>query len=279
MKRRFEQVDVFATGPFSGNPLAVVLDGSGLTDQQMQSFAAWTNLSETTFVLPPTDPLADYRVRIFTASLELPFAGHPTLGTCHAWLRMSDAQPHNEHEIVQECGVGLVRIRRAGSDLAFAAPPLIRSGGVDAAVRAEVCEQLQLSDGDIVDVQWIDNGPGWIGVLLHDAEAVLQLTPSRTGHLKLGVVGPYPPGSEYAIEVRGLFPSSDGTVFEDPVTGSMNASVAQWLLGNGRLTSPYLSRQGTVIGRSGRISIEQTGADIWVGGTTVTRISGEVVID
>jgi PhzF family phenazine biosynthesis protein len=279
MDRQFQQVDVFATTPLSGNPLAVVLDGSGLSDDSMQRFANWTNLSETTFVFPPNDTRADYRVRIFTASAELPFAGHPTLGTCHVWLT-NGGRPQNHAEIIQECGVGLVRVRRSeNGDLAFAAPPLIRSGPIDWATRAAVVEQLQITDDEIVDVEWIDNGPGWIGVLLASDEAVLAMRPSRVGHLKLGVVGLTKPGMSHAIEVRGLFPAPDGTVFEDPVTGSMNASVAQWLLGTGRLQSPYIARQGTAIGRAGRISIEEVGADVWVGGKTVTRVTGSVEID
>jgi PhzF family phenazine biosynthesis protein len=273
--RRFEQVDVFSELPYRGNPLAVVVDGDGLSDGEMSRFANWTNLSETTFLLPPTDQRADYRVRIFTASYELPFAGHPTLGSCHAWLA-SGASPNSDEYVIQECGVGLVRIRRSTGRLAFAAPPLIRSGPIDEATTLAVLAQLNISPDQIIDAQWIDNGPGWLGVLLASADEVLSLRPASIGHHKVGVIGPYPAGSECAYEVRALFPSPDGVVIEDPVTGSLNASLAQWLLGSGRATSPYVASQGTRLGRAGRVFVDQEGDDIWIGGHTVTCIAGSV---
>jgi PhzF family phenazine biosynthesis protein len=276
MTRPFRQVDVFTTEPYLGNPVAVVLEADGLTTGQMQRFARWTNLSETTFVLTPTTDAADYRVRIFTPSQELPFAGHPTLGTCHAWLEHSGATPSGE--VVQECGVGLVRIRPGGLGRAFAAPPLIRSGPVDAALLDRVAGILGLAVTDVVAAEWVDNGPGWLAVLLESADDVLALRPGPVGELDIGVVGPYPPGSPEAVEVRAFFPVAGATV-EDPVTGSLNASVAQWLIGNGRLTAPYLASQGTALGRRGRVQISQDAdGTIWVGGGAVTCVSGQVEI-
>lgn len=272
--RRFSQVDVFTDVPYRGNPVAVVLDAEGLSDEEMRQFANWTNLSETTFVLPPADPDADYRVRIFTPSEELPFAGHPTLGTCHAWLAGGGA-PKRDGVIVQECGVGLVTLRRSDGRLAFAAPPLIRSGPVDASTRTHLAEVLNVDPGLIADAQWVDNGPGWVAVLLPDAATVLSLRRPAID-LPVGVVGRYPPGGPADIEVRGFFPAGDLT-FEDPVTGSLNASVAQWLTGSGQLTAPYVSSQGTALGRAGRVYISRDDdGTIWVGGGTVGCITGEV---
>ncbi len=277
MIRRFQQVDVFTAVPYLGNPLAVVIDGEGLSDADMQRFANWTNLSETTFLVPPTDPEADYRVRIFTATSELPFAGHPTLGSCHVWLA-SGGKAKQSDRIVQECGVGLVTIRRVGERLAFAAPPLLRSGDVDDATQTEVLAQLQIDADQVIAMQWADNGPGWIGVLLRDADTVLAVKPRPNGELKLGVIGFYPPGSPFAYEVRGLYPSN-GVVFEDPVTGSLNASVAQWLIGTEKVSGPYVASQGTVIGRAGRVYVDhEDGGPIWIGGDTVTCIDGTVTI-
>ena len=277
MNRRFQQVDVFTNVAYRGNPLAVVVDGSGISDTAMQEFANWTNLSETTFLVEPTDPAADYRVRIFTPSLELPFAGHPTIGSCHAWLQ-AGGEPKSTDRIVQECGVGLVPIKRDGPRLAFAAPALLRAGAVDGDTQSEVLAQLQLEPSEIVNMQWADNGPGWIAVLLKDAQAVLDMKPRATGRLDLGVVGLYPPGGPFAYEVRGFFPA-DGIVFEDPVTGSLNASVAQWLISGERVAAPYVASQGTVMGRSGRIFVDQdTTGQVWIGGDAVTCISGTVTI-
>jgi PhzF family phenazine biosynthesis protein len=274
MSRAFSQVDVFTATPYQGNPLAVVLDGDGLSTEEMRRFANWTNLSETTFVLPPTQPGADYRVRIFTPSTELPFAGHPTLGTCHAWLEAGGV-PKGPERIVQECEAGLVPLRRIEAGLAFAAPPLLRSGPVDEPLVERVAGLLGIAREEIVDAEWADNGPGWVAVLLRSAEAVLALRPG-TVDLDLGVVGPYPPGSPCAFELRAFFPLQGSTV-EDPVTGSLNASVAQWLLRTGRATAPYVASQGTALGRAGRVHIITDPDDaVWVGGSTVTCVRGEV---
>jgi PhzF family phenazine biosynthesis protein len=272
MSRRFSQVDVFGSGACSGNPVAVVLDAEGMTGEEMQRFARWTNLSETTFVLPPTRAGADYRVRIFTPALELPFAGHPTLGTCHAWLEGA-AEPAGANEIVQQCEAGLVRIRRGEDRLAFAAPPLLRSGPASEEEAARVVAALGLDPAEALAVEWVDNGPGWIAVLLESAERVLALEPGAVD-LDIGVVGFHPPGAEAAIEVRAFFPL-DGLAAEDPVTGSLNAAVAQWLLGSGRLTAPYLATQGSAIGRAGRVHVDRDdGGTIWVGGRTETVLTG-----
>ena len=277
MLRPFSQVDVFTATPYRGNPLAVVLDGTGLSTEQMQRFANWTNLSETTFVLPPGDPGADYRVRIFTGSSELPFAGHPTLGTCHAWLEAGGV-PKEGGTIVQECGAGMVTVRRTDDGLAFKAPGLLRSGPADEALLERVAGILGIPRAEILDAEWADNGPGWLAVLLRDADAVLALRPGATD-LDLGVVGPYPPGSPQQFEVRAFSPAGGGTdgMVEDPVTGSLNASVAQWLLRTGRAAAPYVAAQGTVLGRAGRVHVSTDAAGaVWVGGSTVTCVSGQV---
>jgi len=274
--RRFEQVDVFTTTPYAGNPVAVVLDANGLSAEEMQRLANWTNLSETTFLLPPSVPEADYRVRIFTPVAELPFAGHPTLGTCHAWLG-AGGEPRRDGVTVQECGAGLVPIRRTPDGLAFAAPPLVRSGPVEESLVEEIASAFGLEREAIVDVAWADNGPGWVALMLESADAVLALRP-RFIDLDVGVVAPRPEGSVEAFEVRAFFPK-DGMLVEDPVTGSLNASLAQWLLGNGRASAPYVARQGTALGRSGRVHISRDGdGEIWVGGGTVTCIAGEVAL-
>jgi PhzF family phenazine biosynthesis protein len=274
MQRPFRQVDVFTERPYRGNPLAVVLDSTDLDGEQMQRFANWTNLSETAFVLPPDDPGADYRVRIFTPVAELPFAGHPTLGTCHAWLEAGGA-PARDDLIVQECKAGLIPIRRDGDGLAFAAPPLVRSGPVEEPVVDQIASALRIDRAAIVDAQWADNGPGWVAVLLESADAVLAVEPVFAD-LDLGLVGPHPDGSPEAFEVRAFFPK-DGALVEDPVTGSLNASLAEWLLRTGRAQAPYVARQGTVLGRAGRVQLSQgTDGTIWVGGGTVTCISGRV---
>jgi PhzF family phenazine biosynthesis protein len=280
MMRAFQQVDVFSPEPFGGNPLAVFVDADGLSTEDMQRFARWTNLSETAFLLPPTVPDADYRVRIFTLARELPFAGHPTLGACHVWLA-SGGEPRGE-VIVQECGAGLVPLRRVEGALAFQAPPLVRSGPLDDALLAQVAAILNLRHDDIVDAAWVDNGPGWVGVLLDSAERVLALEPDFTAVAgrespEIGVVGPHPPGSECAFEVRALFRDEHGAFLEDPVTGSLNASFGQWLLATGRATAPYVASQGTRLGRTGRprISADADGA-VWVGGDTTTYIEGQV---
>ncbi|GIG56933.1 phenazine biosynthesis protein PhzF [Longispora fulva] len=273
MLRPFRQVDVFTTTPYRGNPVAVVLDATGLTTDQMRRFARWTNLAETTFVLPPSTPAADYRVRIFTPTTELPFAGHPTLGTCHAWLEAGGVAASDV--VVQECGAGLVRVRRTADGLAFAAPPLLRSGPVEESLVAHVAGLLGLDRSAVVDAEWVDNGPGWVAVLLADADAVLAVRPT-TVDLDLGVVGLYPPGSPCAVEVRAFSPQ-DGLAVEDPVTGSLNASLAQWLLRTGRLAAPYVASQGTVLDRAGRVHLsEDADGAVWAAGGTVTCVSGEV---
>jgi PhzF family phenazine biosynthesis protein len=268
-------VDVFTHEAYRGNPLAVLIDGDGLHDDVMQRFANWTNFSETTFLLPPTRPDADYRVRIFTTSTELPFAGHPTLGSCHAWL-LTGGVPKDPKRIVQECGVGLVTIRRDADDrLAFAAPPLLRHGPLDDDTLARAVEALGIDPDEVVDAAWIDNGPGWLGVLLGSADAVLALKPADSD-LKIGVVGPYPAGHDAAYEVRAFFPEGART-FEDPVTGSLNASVAQWLVATGRTTPPYVATQGTVLGRAGRVRVDRDQAgQLWIGGGVMTCVEGTV---
>jgi PhzF family phenazine biosynthesis protein len=274
LPRPFRQVDVFTQTPYLGNPVAVVLDATGLATEQMQRFAAWTNLSETTFVVPPGDARADYGLRIFTPVAELPFAGHPTLGTCHAWLEAGGA-PRRRDVAVQECAAGLVAVRREAGGLAFAAPPLIRSGPVDEPLVRHLADVLGIARGEIVDAQWADNGPGWVAVLLASAEAVLTLRPG-TVDLDVGVAGPYPDGSPQAFEVRAFFPK-DGTTVEDPVTGSLNAALAEWLLRTGRARPPYVASQGTALGRRGRVHVSRDAdGTIWVGGGTVTCVSGEV---
>jgi PhzF family phenazine biosynthesis protein len=272
VRRPFRQVDVFSTVPYRGNPLAVVLDADGLSPADMQQFANWMNLSETTFVLPPSTGQADYRVRIFTPAAELPFAGHPTLGTCHAWLD-AGSRPARPEVCVQECGAGLVRIRQTEGGLAFAAPPLIRSGPVEEPLAERVAAQLGIGRTDMVDLAWADNGPGWVAVLLPTAEAVLALRPGVVD-LDIGVVGPYPAGGPAAFEVRAFFPNGGSTV-EDPVTGSLNAALAGWLLGSGRATAPYLASQGTALGRAGQVHLSQDpDGQIWVGGAVRSRVSG-----
>ncbi|NGN93426.1 PhzF family phenazine biosynthesis protein [Nocardioides sp. KC13] len=269
----FRQVDVFTNEPLLGNPVAVVHGADGLSDEQMAAFARWTNLSETTFLLAPTDPAADYRLRIFTVSDELPFAGHPTLGSAHAWLE-AGGTPKGER-LVQECGVGLVELRR-DERIAFAAPELIRGGEVDEETLVAIAAGLQITRADILDARWCDNGPGWVGVMLADADAVLAVTPDHAvlGDHKVGLVGRYPEGGECAVEVRAFYPA-DGVAFEDPVTGSLNAALGQWLAGS-QLPDAYVSSQGTVMKRRGRVHVERTQDQVWVGGDTLTTIRGTV---
>ena len=280
----FRQVDVFATGPLTGNPVAVVHDADDLADAQMAAFARWTNLSETTFLLSPTTPDADYRLRIWTPGGELPFAGHPTLGTAHAWLE-AGGTARSAEQVVQECGVGLVTVRRdGGSDegaerLAFAAPPLRRSGAVGPEDLAQLARGLRVSVADIEDAAWVDNGPGWVAARLRDAAAVLAVEPDLAafGGLKIGVVGTYAPGeSDAAVEVRAFVP--DIGVAEDPVTGSLNAGLGQWLAG-GLLPPSYVASQGTALGRRGRVHVRRDAdGEVWVGGAAVTTIVGTVTL-
>jgi len=273
----FKQLDVFSDVPLKGNPLAVVLGADGLSDEQMIAFANWTNLSETTFLLTPQHPEADYRVRIFSTSTELPFAGHPTLGSCHAWLE-AGGMPKGR-EIVQECGVGLVRIRRNEHGLAFLAPPLLKSGPLDVDLLERVRSGLRLPAEAIVDAQWVDNGAGWLALMLKDRQQVLALKPDYRQLLDLavGVIAPWDPvvdGDEAQFEVRG-FIAGDGMP-EDPATGSLNAGLAQWMLDKGLAPSSYVVSQGLTMGRAGRIHVEQIAEDVWIGGAVVTCINGSL---
>lgn len=272
VRRAFHQVDVFSE-EYLGNPVAVVLDGQGLTAAQMQRFARWTNLSETTFVLPPTSPAADYQVRIFTPSAELPFAGHPTLGTCHAWLVSSG---HDADEVVQECGAGLVRVRRAQGALAFAAPPLVRAGDVAPGELAGIRDILGVQPGQVLAAQWVDNGPGWAAVLLDSVDTLLGLEPGPLDGYFLGAAAVHGARGPADLEVRAFF-DVGGVTVEDPVTGSLNASLAPWLVAAGHLQFPYAARQGTAIGRDGRVLLSRdAGGTVWVGGRVTTAITGTV---
>lgn len=283
--RPFQQVDVFTSVPYRGNPVAVVLDGEGLGTEQMQEFTNWTNLSEATFVLPPTQAGADYRLRIFCPGRELPFAGHPTLGSCHAWLA-AGGKPQGEY-VVQECGVGLVKIRREGERLAFAAPPLRKSGPLPEADVALIARGLGIARAAIVGHAWCDNGPNWRGVLLQSAEQVLALQPdgSILAGLDVGVVGPRgkvgvvgsrAAGDECAFEVRAFFPGNNGMT-EDPVTGSLNAALAQWLIGARLAPDSYIASQGTALGRAGRVHVQRdVSGETWIGGASVTCMTGTV---
>ena len=271
---RFNQVNVFSTDPLGGNPLAVVHAAEALDAARMAAFARWTNLSETTFLLPASDPRADYRVRIFTPAGELPFAGHPTLGTCHAWLA-AGGKPRAPGVIVQQCDAGLIRIRRDGARLAFAAPPRRRTGAVEAGVLADIATALGIARSDIIHHQWVDTGPGWCAVMLGSARQVLALEPdwNLLKRFALGVVGPYDPGHAAAFEVRAFI---DGGGPEDPVTGSLNAGIAEWLMREGLAPQAYVASQGTALGRAGRVYLRKEGADIWVGGDVVDVIRGEL---
>ncbi len=277
-QRRFDQLDVFSAVPLKGNPLAVVHAAQGLTDATMAAFARWTNLSETTFLLPPVDPRADYRVRIFTPGGELPFAGHPTLGSCHAWLA-AGGQPRQPGRVVQECGVGLVHIRREAARLAFAAPPLRRTGPVDETLLARIAAGLGVTRAEILQHQWVDNGPGWCAVMLPSAEHVRAVRPdfARLGDVKLGLVGAFPPGHPAAFEVRAFVPSLG--VPEDPVTGSLNAGLAQWLIGAGLAPPAYEAVQGTALGRDGRVHVVREGDTVWIGGDVAPCITGHVLLE
>jgi PhzF family phenazine biosynthesis protein len=273
----FTQVDVFTDQPLKGNPLAVVHGADALSDAQMQAFAHWTNLSETTFLLQPTDPAADYRVRIFTPNEELPFAGHPTLGSCHAWLQ-AGGTPHVRGMVVQQCAVGLVRIRQGDNGAAFAAPAL-KMEAVDAATLDKVLAALGLERERVRAAQWLQNGPRWLTLLLDSAETVLAMEPDH-GALKdlaeVGLVGPYPTGSACQFELRA-FAAVIG-VPEDPVTGSLNAGVAQWLIERGDAPKRYLASQGQRLGRAGRVQIEHDGRTLWVGGQSVSCVRGELTL-
>lgn len=280
MELTFRQVDVFATKAFQGNPLAVVVGADALSDTQMARIANWTNLSETTFLLKPTHPKADYRVRIFTPHTELPFAGHPTLGSASVWQALG-GRPQAEH-IIQECGAGLIPVRAQAGQLAFAAPPRCRTGSVDPHVLATVLKSLGLTADDLLAAAWADNGPGWIALHLKNREAVLAIRPEWTllhGHM-VGVVGAWNPvrdGTEAQFEIRAF--AGEGQGWEDPVTGSLNASIAQWLIERGAAPSRYIASQGTVLGRTGRVYVEQAAdGEIWIGGHVSPRIIGRLVV-
>lgn len=283
--RPFAQVDVFSADPYLGNPVAVVLDGSDLSDEQMARFARWTNLSETTFVLPATTTDADYRLRIWTPHGELPFAGHPTLGSARAWLRAGN-DPRVAGTLVQECAAGLVRIHAPSSGssedddaaLSFEAPPTVRSGDLEDDVLRTIVEGLGITARDLLAHQWVDNGPGWAAVVLDSADKVLALDPdvAALGAHKVGVVGPAPEGSAHRFEVRAFVPGARG--YEDPVTGSLNASLAQWLIRTDRTPREYVARQGTRLGRRGLVHVSSLGEDVLVGGACTVCVSGSVLL-
>jgi PhzF family phenazine biosynthesis protein len=273
----FQQVDVFTSRPLRGNPLAVVVGADALTDTQMAAFANWTNLSETTFLLQPTMIGADYRVRIFTPKRELPFAGHPTLGSCHVWLA-SGGKP-NGHEVVQKCEIGLVRVRRGRGRLSFAAPEMRRSGPLETDILARVIEGLRLPPDAIIAANWVDNGPGWLAVLVRSRDEVLAICPDYAvlSGLRVGVIGAWnaiKDGSEAQFEVRAF--TAGG--YEDPVTGSLNAGLAQWLIGTGVAPSSYVASQGSVLGRMGRVNVERDGPEIWIGGAVITCVAGTLTL-
>jgi len=276
--RNFRMIDVFGDGIFAGNPLAVIADAADLDTAEMQRIAHWLNLSETTFLLPPTEADADYRVRIFTVDRELPFAGHPTLGSAHAWLEQGGT-PKTEGLVVQQCGAGLVTLHRDGDRLAFAAPPRTRSGPLTDEELDEVIGVLRIGRDQVVDAQWVSNGPGWVAVLMESADAVLAVDPvaAHDRIIDIGIVGPHG-GGDVDFEIRGLFSVASGTLVEDPVTGSLNASVAQWLFESGRAKGSYIAAQGTKLGRRGRVylSLDSNG-QVWVAGSSRTLMSGNAL--
>ncbi len=279
MNHPFELVDVFGREDLAGNPLAVVLEADDLSTEQMQRMTRWLNFSETSFVLRPTTKEADYRVRIFTLERELPFAGHPTLGTCHTWLA-NGGRPHDAHEIIQECVAGLVAIHQVGQQIAFRAPPIIHGGPAEQVKVQEVASALRIPTSEIVAAQWVDNGPGWLALLLRSAEMVLAVKPpyEHRARLDVGIVGLLPAGSEEAVVLRAFFSDQHGVLREDPVTGSLNASVAQWLISSGRVAAPYMASQGACVGRAGRVNVSQDSqGSIWIGGRTTTIVRGQTI--
>lgn len=274
MGKTYYEIDVFGAEPFSGNPVGVVFEADELSTKQMQDFARWTNLSETTFVLTPTDDKANYGLRIFTPTSELPFAGHPTLGTAKAWLDYVGAPTKNE--LIQECGIGLIEVLQSEDRFSFKSPELIRGEALSSQLLTEVALTLNIEKSKILDSKWIDNGPGWIGVLLSSAEEVLAITPNRNSNLALGLFGFYGAEYKYKYEVRGFYPE-DGLLVEDPATGSLHASGAQWLISKGKCAAPYLASQGKVINRRSEIHVtSDTDQEIWIGGRAEIRIKGEV---
>ncbi|MFJ2618243.1 PhzF family phenazine biosynthesis protein [Glutamicibacter sp. NPDC087344] len=278
MRRRFMQVDVFSHDPFKGNPLGVVIDGQGLSTQQMKDYATWSNLSEVTFVLPPSEEVADFRFRIFAGDQEYPFAGHPTLGTARAWLA-AGGQPKNSGHVIAQCQAGLIPVRINESVLSFQSPARVRSHALDQAELQPICEILGISAEHVDAAFWADNGPGWVAVLLNSAQAVLELSPDASKHQgqwKIGVLGPLEPqdaNRRGGFEVRAL-KFADGVLLEDPVTGSLNAAAAEWLIENGRATAPFTNHQGTVLGRRGRVDFELVDGTLWTGGATQVLIDG-----
>jgi len=280
LEQQLYLVDVFGQAAFSGNPLPVILGSKGLSTERMLAITRWFNVSETTFVFPPTDAGADYHVRIFTPARELPFAGHPTLGSCCAWLA-AGGKPRKSDTIVQQCGAGLISIKRTEGQLAFAAPPLVKSGPADKAKRAELAAFLDIAVEDIVDAEWVDNGPGWVAVLLKSAEQVLSLRPQTSSptQVDIGVVGPHAPGGPADFELRAFYTDQNGMLREDPVTGSLNASVAQWLFASGRARNRYIAAQGTCIGYTGRVELTIDGnGQVWVGGKTLVLTGGPLTV-
>lgn len=276
----FQLVDVFGEGDYAGNPLAVLRLDAPAADEELQALARWMNLSETAFVLPPEQAGADYRVRIFTLDRELPFAGHPSLGSCHAWHRWSQ-RPDADGEFVQQCGLGLIPIRRAAGSYAFRAPPLLRTGAVEPALLQKVAAILNIEREQIVDAAWADNGPGWIALLLRDAAAVLAVNPRSGdgGRFEVGLVGPHPQGARYRFEVRAFFSNQFGQIQEDPVTGSLNAALGQWLYASGRVSEAYLARQGTRLQRHGVVQVRRDGdGQVWVGGSAQTYAEGRFTL-
>ncbi|MGK0477569.1 MAG: PhzF family phenazine biosynthesis protein [Ilumatobacter sp.] len=267
-------MDVFSRGAFTGNPVAIVHDADDVSTEEMRAITRWTNLSEAAFLLQPLQRSADYRLRIFEPKIELPFAGHPTLGACAAWLDAGGV-PQQPGIVVQECGAGLIKICITDAGLAFAAPPMIRHEPVETDTLTRAMRLLGLTANDVVTSHWIDNGPGWMGLQLTDAQRVLDIPmPTEAAeHFDVGVVGLYPTGSNAAIEVRAFFNDPNGSIREDPVTGSLNASIAQWMLGNGTLTAPYVAHQ-----TSGRATVEQFDGQIWIGGTADVRVTGTIAL-
>jgi PhzF family phenazine biosynthesis protein len=276
----FRQVDVFGVEPCTGNPVAVLLNAEGLSDETLRRFSVWSNLSECTFVLPSENPDADYRVRIFSLTTELPFAGHPTLGTARAWLDAGGV-PKTHGVVLQECGAGLVPVRIDGNRLAFSAPPRLRTGPIEPQELTALIEILGIDREHVLDAEWLDNGPGWVGLLLDSANTVLNLRPDASafpGRWDIGVIGPHEPGSETAFEVRAFFTEGEEPLREDPVTGSLNAAAAQWLIASDRAPDSYIAAQGTAIGRHGRIHISNEDDGIWIGGRAEVIVSGHTLL-
>ncbi|MBG6217761.1 PhzF family phenazine biosynthesis protein [Arthrobacter sp. CAN_A6] len=263
-----------------GNPVAVLLEAEGLDDEMLRRFSVWSNLSECTFVLPPEAPGADYRVRIFSLRTELPFAGHPTLGTARAWLD-AGGTPAIPGVVMQECDAGLVPVRIDEDRLAFSAPSRLRSGPVDLNTLAVLIEILGVGREQVVDAEWLDNGPGWVGILLDSARTVLDLRPdvsAHSGRWDIGVIGPHEPGSEAAFELRAFFTDGGEPLREDPVTGSLNAAAAEWLILSDRAPTSYIATQGTAMGRQGRVHISRGDGKVWVGGRAEIVLSGSAAL-